>query len=281
MKKALGDYATGDGGEEMPVKNIEELKFYLEATITEGYNFLKDNNFDLDEINSIEDTEDRLEKLREIYDSLLPNKELSEKFKVITNLMNSLYQASKPEIFEYNWQNEYFAPLLYVNGLFTNSVDDEKIDRARRALSKVLDRSVSASESEEAETDIIVNGEKVVDLSKINFDELKEEFKQVKYKAIQIEDLKDYIEKLLEQMLKRNKTRRKFSERYQDIINRYNAGTNETEYYFELLEDLLEDLKEEQNRHIVEGLTDEELEIYDLLLVSNKKLSKLIFKRLN
>ncbi len=274
MKKALGDYATGDGGEEMPVKNIEELKFYLETTITEGYNFLKDNNFDLDEINSIEDTEDRLEKLREIYDSLLPNKELSEKFKVITNLMNSLYQASKPEIFEYNWQNEYFAPLLYVNGLFTNSVDDEKIDRARRALSKVLDRSVSASESEEAETDIIVNGEKVVDLSKINFDELKEEFKQVKYKAIQIEDLKDYIEKLLEQMLKRNKTRRKFSERYQDIINRYNAGTNETEYYFELLEDLLEDLKEEQNRHIVEGLTDEELEIYDLLLVSNKKLSK-------
>ena len=111
----------------MPVKNIEEMKFYLEATITEGYNFLKDNNYDLDEINAIEDTEGRLEKLREIYVGLLPNKELSEKFKVITNLMNSLYQASKPEIFEYNWQNEYFVPLLYANGLFTNSIDDEKI----------------------------------------------------------------------------------------------------------------------------------------------------------
>ena len=75
-------------------------------------------------------------------------------------------------------------------------------------------------------------------------------------------------------MLKRNKTRRKFSERYQSIIDRYNSGTNEAEYYFEQLEKLLEELKEEQNRHTLEGLTEEELEIYDLLLVKGKSLNK-------
>ncbi len=274
MKKALGDYATGDSGDDLPVKNMEELICYLDASIMEGDYLLKEQGFALDDLIKEEDTETRLEKLREIYNKLISNKELSDKFKVITNLMNNLYQASKPEIFEYNWENDKFSPLLYLNGLFTNSIDDKKIDKARRQLSKVLDSSVTASDSEDEETKIVVNGEKVIDLSRINFEELKQEFKQVKYKAVQIEDLKDYIEKLLKQMLNRNKTRRKFSERYQSIIDRYNSGTNDAEYYFEQLEKLLEELKEEQNRHTLEGLTEDELEIYDLLLVKGKKLNK-------
>ena len=274
MKKALGDYAQGDGGEDLPVKNMDELISYLDATISEGDTLLKEQGYILDDLIKEDDTELRLEKLREIYNNLISNKELSDKFKVVTNLMYNIYQASKPEIFEYDWKNEKFSPLVYLNGLFTNSVDDKKIEKARRQLSKVLDSSVTAQDSEEEETKIVINGEKVIDLSKINFDELKQEFKQAKYKAIQIEDLKDYIEKLLEQMINRNRTRRKFSERYQSIIDRYNNGTNEAEYYFEELEKLLEELKEEQNRHTLEGLSEDELEIYDLLLIKGKNLNK-------
>ena len=37
---------------------------------------------------------------------------------------------------------------------------------------------------------------------------------------------------------------------------------------------MLEELKEEQNRHTLEGLTEDELEIYDLLLVKGKELTK-------
>ena len=40
------------------------------------------------------------------------------------------------------------------------------------------------------------------------------------------------------------------------------------------LEILLEELKEEQNRHTLEGLSEDELEIYDLLLVKGKNLNK-------
>ncbi len=273
MKKALGDYATGDGGEDLPVKNIEELVGYLEATIVEADNLLKEQGYNIADLLEL-DTGDRLEKLREIYNALVLNVEVSDEFKVVTNLMHNIYQASKPEIFELDWDNPKFSPLIYLNGLFTNSVDDKKIEKARRQLSKVLDSSVKAQESEDEDTNIIVNGEKVIDLSRINFEELKQEFRETKYKAIQIEDLKAYIEKLLEQMLNRNKTRRKFSERYQGIIDRYNSGTNEAEYYFEELEKLLEELKEEQNRHTLEGLDEDELEIYDLLLVKGKKMNK-------
>ncbi len=274
MKQALNDYATGDGGEEMPVKNIEELVGYLEASIKEGSNLLEENGYSLDELIDEIDTEQRFERLREIYNALVLNKEVSDKFKVITNLMNNLYSASKPEIFELNWSNEKFAPLVYLNGLFTNSVNDKKIERARRQLSKILDSSVISKDAEEEATDFIIDGEKVIDLSKIDFDNLKQEFRSVKYKEVQIVDIKEYIEKLLQQMMNRNRTRRKFAERYQAIIDRYNSGTNDAEYYFKELKELIEELKDEQKRHIIEGLTENELEIYDLLLLKNKKLNR-------
>lgn len=274
MKKALGDYATGDGGDDLPVKNMEELMTYLDDTIIEGDNLLREQGYLLDNLIEEQDTETRLEKLREIYNALVLNKEVSNKFKVITNLMNNIYEASKPEIFDYHWSNELHAPLVYLNGLFTNSINDKKVEKARRMLSKILDSSVVSKDSEEEETDLIINGEKVIDLSKIDFENLKQEFKKVQYKAIQIEDMKAYIEKLLEQMLNRNTTRRKFAERYQSIIDQYNSGTNEAEYYFEQLEKLLEELQGEQHRHTIEGLTEDELEIYDLLLVKGKNLTK-------
>ena len=273
MQKALGDYATGDGGQDLPVKDVEQLISCLDATIGEGEELLINNGFSLEELIVESDTEARLEKLREIYNSLISNKDVSDKFKVITNLMFNIYEASKPEIFEIKWKNDKFAPLLYLNGLFTNSVDDEKIAKARKSLSSILDISVKAEDTEDADTSIIINGEKVIDLSNINFDELKQQFRSVKYKSIQIEDLKAFIEKLLEQMLKRNKMRRKFSERYQAIIDKYNSGSNDAEYYFEELQELLKQLEEEQHRHIVEGLTESELEIYDLL-IKGKNLTK-------
>ena len=273
MQKALGDYATGDGGQDLPVKDVEQLISYLDATIGEGEELLINNGFSLEELIDESDTEARLEKLREIYNSLILNKDVSDKFKVITNLMFNIYEASKPEIFEIKWKNDKFAPLLYLNGLFTNSVDDEKIAKARKSLSSILDISVKAEDTEDADTSIIINGEKVIDLSNINFDELKQQFRSIKYKSIQIEDLKAFIEKLLEQMLKRNKMRRKFSERYQAIIDKYNSGSNDAEYYFEELQELLKQLGEEQHRHIVEGLTESELEIYDLL-IKGKNLTK-------
>ena len=74
-------------------------------------------------------------------------------------------------------------------------------------------------------------------------------------------------------MLNRNCTRQKFSQRYRGIIDRYNAGGSENEDYYEQLLQLIEELKTEDNRAEREGLTEEELEIFDLL-IAGKKLTK-------
>ena len=110
-------------------------------------------------------------------------------------------------------------------------------------------------------------------MSKINVEELRAEIKKAVYKAIEIDDLKAFIEKALQEMISKNCTRMQFSQRYKGIIDRYNAGGSENEDYYEQLVKLLEELKNEQNRPNTEGLTEEELEIYDLL-VKGKKLTQ-------
>ena len=45
----------------------------------------------------------------------------------------------------------------------------------------------------------------------------------------------------------------------------YNAGSSSADNYFEELVKFTKDLKEESERHIREGLTEDELELFDLL----------------
>lgn len=142
-------------------------------------------------------------------------------------------------------------------------------------MQQILDDSVSANDYvfREDEAEYLIHKSKVIDLIKIDVDKLREEIKTAKYKAIDIDDLKEFIEKALEQMLKRNTTRTKFSERYKRIIDSYNAGSTANEDYYEQLVDLLNQLQEEDKRAAAEGLNKAELVIFNLL-VAGKKLTK-------
>lgn len=83
--------------------------------------------------------------LRRAYDIIVTKDGDKEKFMVILNTLTNLYEASKPEIFEKNWSNEKFAPLVYLHGLFYHTIDDEKVARARQKMNQILDGSVTAS----------------------------------------------------------------------------------------------------------------------------------------
>lgn len=270
MKKALSEYATGDDGGEYPAKDIDKLIDYIDATVDEADEFLQSLDISLDKIIGESNTLDRLDELRSAYDAIVGFDHDKEKFKVILNTLMNLYEASKPEVFEKKWFNEKFSPLVYLHGLFYRTIDDEKIERARLRMSQLLDSSVTAEGDMDDEQEIVIYKSKVIDLSKIDADELRKEIRSAKYKAIEIDDLKKFIEQVLMQMLNKNRTRLKFSQRYKNIIDSYNAGSSENEDYYEQLVKLLEDLQKEEKRANTEGLTEEELEIYDLLIAGKK-----------
>ncbi len=163
------------------------------------------------------------------------------------------------------------AAFEYLRGVMDCVVGDADIDAASRRVAELLDESVVVNDAEaftarqyNAEYQIIQKG-KTWDLSKIDFDKLQDEFKQATYKNIEIADLRAFIEQKLKLMLEQNATRTDFAQRLQKIIDAYNAGGSSTENYFEDLIKFARDMQAEDERHIREGLSEDELELFDLL----------------
>ena len=266
MQRALSQYATGDDGQEFPAKDIDRLLELIDQTISETDVFLKSISVDLDTIIAGNDTFDKMEELRKAYNIIVANDDDKEKFKVLSNTLMNLHDASKPEVFELGWHNEKFGPIAYLHGLLNNQIDDEKIKRARLRMGQVLDNSIISQKAEDNDDGYVIHGTKVIDLSKIDVDQLKREIKVAPYKAVEIDDLKAFIDEALKQMMDKNCTRDKFSVRFKNIVDRYNAGGSENEDYYEQLLQLIEDLKKESERPNLMGLSEEELEIFDLLI---------------
>ena len=273
MQQALKDYASNSKGEEYPAKNIDQLMVNIDECIKECDAFLLSIGISLDDIIAESSTLDQLELLRKAYNRILEKDEWKNRFKVLSNLMMSLYDASKPEIFERGWNNEKFSPICYINGLFCNRVDDKKLENARARMADALDQSVTSVDQVSDETKYVIHRGKVIDLSKIEVEEIRKELTTSPYKALEIDDLRAFIEKVLEQLIDVNCTRVSFSQRYKNIIDQYNAGGSENEDYYEKLLQLIEELKKEQSRSTDMGLEEEELEIYDLL-IQGRKLTK-------
>ena len=273
MQRALSQYATGDDGQEFPAKDIDRLLELIDQTIAETDAFLKSISIDLDTIIAGDDTFDKMEELRKAYNIIVANDDDKEKFKVLSNTLMNLHDASKPEVFELGWHNERFGPIAYLHGLLYNQIDDEKIKRARLRMGQVLDNSIISQKAEDNDDGYVIHGTKVIDLSKIDVDQLKREIKVAPYKAVEIDDLKAFIDEALKQMMDKNCTRDKFSVRFKNIVDRYNAGGSENEDYYEQLLQLIEDLKKESERPNLMGLSEEELEIFDLL-IKGKNLTK-------
>lgn len=272
MKQALSDYGSGNDDNDYPAKDIESLKTMIDDSVKEGEEFLSSIGIDLNEMMAEKGTFNKSSAILNAYNTIIATDDGKEKFKVITNTMCNLYEASKPEIFEQHWRNPKFAPLKYIHDIFDNSIRDDMVEEAKQRISDVLDGSISSSDVEE-NSDIVIHEGKVIDLCKLDVDDLKKEIKHAPYKAIEINDLKEYLEKALEQMINKNIERVRFSERFKGIVDRYNSGSSENEDYYDQLLQLVEDLKKESTRANFEGLTEEELELFDLL-IKDKKLTK-------
>ncbi len=192
-----------------------------------------------------------------------------KQFIVYDNTINALYEACKPDIVREKSDYKIVSVFQYLRGVVDVNAQRGDLDSAKLKISALLDQSIMSNhtgyslaiQSEKYE----IKAGNLLDLSKMDFDKLRIEYKQAKYKHIEISDLRAFIEDKLQKMLNKNVNRIDFVQRLQDIIDRYNSGGMITENYFEDLMKFAEELKEEEKRHIKEGLSEEELEIFDLL----------------
>jgi type I restriction enzyme R subunit len=181
-----------------------------------------------------------------------------------------LYAACKPEILGRPAVRRV-SVFQYLRGIVEALVDGQDVTAVEQKISELLDESVVVNDAaqevlkEPKEQWKIIQKGRIWDLSKTDFEALKHDFKKVEHKNIEIVDLLAFLKKKLEEMLNKNVSRRDFAERLQAIIDRYNSGASSTENYYDELVNFAESMKAEDERSVREGLTDDELEIFDLL----------------
>ncbi len=268
MKRALKDYAQGQD-DKPPVQEKDALFALLDDAIDQGLAFCKEKAVRLDEMLVKQNVFDKLGSFTDFANKLLANDEWCKGFIVYQNTISSLYEACKPEVLTRN-KGRIVAAFEYLRGVIDSIVQQADIDAVSQRISELLDESVVVDPAhgiaeEKAEYRIIHKG-RTWDLSKIDFDKLKAEFEVTAYKNIEIADLRAFVEQKLKLMLEQNVTRSDFAQRLQEIIDRYNSGGSSTENYYDELLKFTRDMKDEEERHIREGLTEDELEIFDLLM---------------
>ena len=273
MKLALKDYAQGGDDIDPPVKEKAELFLLLDDAIEQGLAFCQEKEVALREVLGSDDVFEKLGRFNNFANALLANDEWRKGFNVYENTISSLYEACKPEIMGRGKQSRVreVAVFQYLRGVIDSLIEQKDIDAISLKIAELLDESVVVNDAEafkarqySAEYQIIQKG-KTWDLSKINFDKLREEFKQATYKNIEIADLRAFLQHKLELMLEQNATRTNFAQRLQEIIDAYNSGGSSTENSYEELMRFTEDLRAEDERHIRDGLSEDELELFDLL----------------
>ena len=115
--------------------------------------------------------------------------------------------------------------------------------------------------------------EALVNLSEIDFAALQARFAQG-HQRTEAEKLKRLIEGRLAQMLAVNGSRIDLAEKFQQLIDEYNAGSRNVEEFFDGLKDFVAALTAEEQRGIAEGLTEEELALFDILTKPEPVLTK-------
>jgi type I restriction enzyme R subunit len=125
-------------------------------------------------------------------------------------------------------------------------------------ITQLLDQSITGHHVRDGGLDPL-------DLSKINFEKLAAKFKQAKNKQTTVEALRAAVHGQLQSMVQLNRTRSDFLQQFEDLIAEYNSGSRNIEQLFNELLKLSQFLTDEQERHVREGLTEEQLVIFDIL----------------
>lgn len=282
LKKALSCYAEGhqnmpgedEAGSELcqAVKKTDQLFVLLQQAIDECVGWCEQRGVDLKEILNVETTFSKIGLFDEYADRIIGERGGKLQFCLFDNAISALYEACRPEIISRKHEFVLSKIIHYLREVIDGKVDRGNMQNARRRIKNLLDESLIARDVElpvdlvlESADSYGIKSYQEVDLSRIDMEKLREEYKKAPFKNVEIEDLRQFLETKMRAMLAQNILRRGFLERLQAIIDRYNAGSSSREQYFDDLMDFIEVLTEEEQRATREGLTEEELEIFDLI----------------
>ena len=258
LEQALAIYAEGTDEEgRNPIQDKSELVEKLKGAIAEIKQFCANHGVDLAQIDAAET--DRLERIARIKDAvneiLVDDKTKQDYLQRARNVFK-LYRAILPDAAA----NEFsgICTLIYIIAQnIKNSIAPADTSDVMEEIEDLLDRSIVPTGY------TIDEDSEIHDLSQIDFDQLRERYR-TQHKHIEAQRLRGAIDRQLSEMVRLNRTRMNYQERFEQIIAEYNAA-RDVDVWFEQLIAFTEELNEEEQRTIAEQLSEEELAVFDLL----------------
>lgn len=269
LRKALATFTgTGDNGRPGgtgpdgvdPTKTKEELIEDLRQTIGMVITFLDERNAPLENIINTSGFE-RNKAIVTAKEVVNENDESRKKFEVMCREVFIKFKAclTIPKV------NEYRSQYSAINIIYKSLQKDREladISDIIKQLHEVIDNSVDVSSRKSKEPN------KPYDISKIDFNRLRAEFDNARTKNTTVQSLKSVIERKLQRLIQKNPLRTNFQEHYEKIVEEYNKEKDRQniEATFEALLKFVQELDGEESRAMREGMDEETLAVYDLLL---------------
>lgn len=266
LRKALATFAGagdggrgGEGGEIEPARPDEELLADLAESIAFVRAFLTEHGASLDSI--ITQTGfARNAAILAAKEAANENDETRKRFEVMCRAVFTKFKAC----ITVDGVNAYRKDYDAINVVYKSLQQDrEKADITDiiRQLHKVVDEAI------ETQPDRVGEETKAYDISKIDFDRLRQEFERSPAKRTTVQNLKTAIEQRLERLLQQNPLRTDFQRHYEEIVTEYNREKDRVtiEKTFEALLRFMNEMNDEESRAVREGLDEESLAVFDLL----------------
>ena len=271
LQSALATYArpaAGGGPEGGPILDKAELVAALQSALNEAAGFAQVRGVTLETIAAAQGFV-RIGLIDDAVEAFLATEADKKHYLQLASRVARLFKAILPDPLA----NE-LAPLSVLVSYLAAKIqalgDPPDISAVMGDVEALLNDSIA---TEGYRIGPASRPEALVNLSEIDFAALQAKFAQG-HQRTEAEKLKRLIEGKLAQMVAVNASRMDLAEKFQALIDDYNAGSQNIEAFFEELKRFAQALSAEEQRGIAEGLTDEELALFDILTKPEPVLTK-------
>ena len=267
LREALAQYALGDdgtGGEEIIIPIEERVQALIEAIeATEAH--LRRLGFDPKTLIDAKGFE-RIKGLKDAVESVYATDETKRRFEILAREVFNRFKAmlTEPSAIAYAERHDNIEAIYKK---LSERRDTADVTGLLKELYRIVNQAIRTEQPGDDHADV-----RRLDLSEIDMEKLREEFaKKVDHKATALRDIREIVETKLAEMLARNPSRMDYQQKYEEIVADYNREKDRitAEETFRRLIALVEELDAEQSRAVEEGLSEEELALFDMLRKDN------------
>ena len=268
LENALAIYAQPGESDRKPALDKTALIAALRANLEQAVAFATSHSINLQDIIAARGF-DRLARIDDAVEAILVTDSDKQHYLQIAAHVARLFKAILPDPIAND-----LAPLAilvaYIAAKIRAQTEQPDITAVMSDVEELLNDSIA---TEGYQIGPAAPVEALINLSEIDFQALQAKFTTSR-KHTEAEKLRRLIEGKLTQMLKLNDSRVNLAEKFQRLIDEYNAGSHNIERLFTQLVQFARELTDEERRGLAEGLSEEELALFDILTRPEPALTK-------